>query len=70
LKKTKKKSRPIQNITINIPTIYDENIQKLIKMKVVPSRSGAIRIAIREFLQNEFENLKLLGYFETFPDIL
>ena len=70
MKKTKKKSRPIQNITINIPTIYDENIQKLIKMKVVPSRSGAIRIAIREFLQNEFENLKLLGYFETFPDIL
>ena len=60
----------MQNITINIPKLYDENIQKLIKMKVVPSRSGAIRIAIREFLQNEFENLKLLGYFETFPDIL
>lgn len=54
----------MQNITINIPEIYDENIQKLIKMKVVPSRSGAIRIAIREFLQNEFENLKLLGYFD------
>ena len=53
----------MQNITINIPEIYDENIQKLIKAKVVPSRSEAIRIAIREFLQNEFENLKLLGYF-------
>ena len=58
-----KKSRPMQNITINIPEIYDENIQKLIKAKVVPSRSAAIRIAIREFLQNEFENLKLLGFF-------
>jgi Arc/MetJ-type ribon-helix-helix transcriptional regulator len=54
----------MQNITINIPEIYDENIQKLIKNKVVPSRSAAIRIAIREFLHNEFENLKLLGYFD------
>lgn len=61
--KEMKKSRPMQNITINIPELYDENIQKLIKNKVVPSRSEAIRIAIREFLQNEFENLKLLGYF-------
>ena len=59
-----KKSRPMQNITINIPELYDENIQKLIKNKVVPSRSAAIRIAIREFLLNEFENLKLLGYFD------
>ena len=58
-----KKSRPMQNITINIPEIYDENIQKLIKNKIVPSRSGAIRIAIREFLQAEYDNLKLLGYF-------
>jgi Arc/MetJ-type ribon-helix-helix transcriptional regulator len=58
-----KKSKPMQNITINIPELYDENIQKLIRMKVVSSRSEAVRIAIREFLQNEFENLKLLGYF-------
>jgi Arc/MetJ-type ribon-helix-helix transcriptional regulator len=53
----------MQNITINIPEIYDDNIQKLIKNKIVPSRSAAIRTAIREFLQTEFENLKLLGYF-------
>ena len=58
-----KKSRPMQNITINIPEIYDENIQKLIKNKIVPSRSEAIRIAIRAFLQTEHDNLKLLGYF-------
>ena len=61
---TKVKKPKMQNITINIPEIYDENIQKLIKNKVVPSRSAAIRIAIREFLLNEFENLKLLGYFD------
>jgi len=65
LPKNKKEKKPkMQNITINIPEIYDENIQKLIKMKITASRSEAIRIAIREFLQTECENLKLLGYFK------
>ncbi|MHA2007921.1 MAG: ribbon-helix-helix domain-containing protein [Promethearchaeota archaeon] len=61
----KKKIKPkMINITINLPEIYDQNIQKLIKLKVVPSRSEAIRIALREFLHNEYKNLKLLGFFE------
>ena len=61
----KKKKRPkMINITINLPAIYDENIQKLIKKKIVPSRSEAIRIALREFLHNEYKNLKLLGFFD------
>ncbi|MBY8990242.1 MAG: ribbon-helix-helix protein, CopG family [Candidatus Lokiarchaeota archaeon] len=61
----KKKTKPkMVNITINLPQIYDQNIQKLIKMKLVPSRSEAIRIALREFLHNEYKNLKLLGFFE------
>ena len=53
----------MKNITINIPEIYDENIQKLIKEKIVPSRSECIRIALREFLHQEYKNLKLLGFF-------
>lgn len=52
----------MSNITINIPECYDENIQKLIKMKLVPSRSECIRVALREFLHNEYRNLKLLGF--------
>ena len=52
------------NITINIPEIYDDNIKKLIELKIVPSRSEAIRTALREFIHNEYENLKLLGYFD------
>lgn len=53
----------MHNITINIPNLYDENIQKLIGMKLIASRSEAIRIAVREFLNREFgENLELLGY--------
>jgi len=65
LSNNKKEKKPkMRNITINIPEIYDENIQKLIKMKITASRSEAIRIAIREFLQTEGDNLKLLGYFD------
>lgn len=60
----KEKKPKMRNITINIPEIYDENIQKLIKKKVIASRSEGIRTAIREFLQTEYENLKLLGYFD------
>jgi len=62
-KKTKKKPKMV-NITINLPNIYDENIKKLIGMKIVASRSEAIRTALRDFLHNEYSNLKLLGYFE------
>lgn len=54
----------MQNITINIPELYDANIQKLIKAKVISSRSEAIRTAIREFLRSEYKNLKLLGFFD------
>jgi len=51
---------PMKNISINIPDIYDENIQKLIKMKLIPSRSEAVRTALREFLKKEEKNMKLL----------
>ena len=55
---------PMKNITINIPDVYDRNIQKLITLKILPSRSEAIRIALKEFLQKEYnENLDLLEYF-------
>ncbi len=61
----KKNIKPkMVNITINLPHLYDQNIQKLIKMKVAASRSEAIRTALRDFLHKEYKNLKLLGYFE------
>jgi len=60
----KEKKRAMQNITINIPDIYDTNIQKLIKMKIVPSRSEAIRMALREFFSNEYKNMQILGFFD------
>ena len=60
---TQKIKRAMHNITINIPTTYDEGIQKLIAMKLIASRSEGIRIALREFLNREYgENLEILGY--------
>ena len=54
----------MKNMTINYPDIYEENIQKLIKMKKkFTSRSQTIRIAVKEFLHREYYTLKLLGYF-------
>lgn len=60
----KKKRSKMVNITINLPDIYDKNIKKLIGMKTVASRSEAIRTALRDFLHNEYINLKLLGFFD------
>lgn len=51
------------NITINIPNNYDDNIQKLIKLKLVASRSEAIRNALRDYLRKEYNNhLELLEF--------
>lgn len=63
--KNQNKRTPMKNITINLPDLYDDNIQKLIKLNIIPSRSEAIRLALKEFLQKEYsENLDLLGFFE------
>ena len=52
----------MKNITIALPEIYVKNIEKIQNLGMVPSRSEAIRIAIREFLKKEVHNCKLLGY--------
>jgi len=58
------KKRSMRNITINLPNIYDKNLLKLQKLGMIPSRSEGVRLAIRNFLQKEYKNLKLLGYFD------
>jgi antitoxin ParD1/3/4 len=54
--------RKMKNITIALPEIYVKNIEKLQNMGMVPSRSEAIRLAIREFLKKEVHTCQLLGY--------
>ena len=49
------------NITINFPEVYDARIQDLKELGITPSRSEAVRTALREFLQRELnDNLELL----------
>jgi len=63
--KNNRKKTPMRNITINIPQIYEDNIQELIQKNIIASRSEGIRIAIREYLNREYDNLELLGFFEN-----
>ena len=59
-----KAKTPMTNITINYPDNYEKNIQKLIKLGIIPSRSEGVRLALKEFLQKEYStNLELLGFF-------
>lgn len=58
----------LQIITINLPERYLSAIQTLNDLGIYPSRSEAIRIALKDFLQEELkmfddlndENFKLL----------
>ena len=69
INKIKEPRTPMKNITINLPSIYDKNIQWLIDNKIIASRSEAIRTALRDFLRNEYEiNLELLGYEDFFNE--
>jgi Arc/MetJ-type ribon-helix-helix transcriptional regulator len=52
----------MKNITIALPEIYVENIEKLQEMGMVPSRSEAIRLALRDFLKKEVHVVDLLGF--------
>jgi len=56
-KNNKETNPPMQNITINIPEIYDENIQYLKGKGLVSSRSQAVRIALKEYLEEEYETI-------------
>jgi len=54
------------NIIFKIPEDDDENIQKVIRAGVVARRSEAVRTAIREYLQREYQqNLKILNFKTT-----
>ena len=50
----------MKNITIALPEIYVDNIQKLQDIGMIPSRSEGIRIALRDFLKHESKVMRLL----------
>lgn len=55
----------MKNITIALPEVIVENLEKLQQIGMVPSRSEGIRLAIREFLKKEVHYCQLLGYTVT-----
>lgn len=55
----------LKNITIALPEVYVKNIEKLQEKGMVPSRSEAIRLAIREFLKKEVSVCELMGITTT-----
>ena len=66
-----KKNFAMHNITIGIPKIYDDNLKFLIKKKIIANRSEAIRIAIGEFLHQEYNlNLDLLNSYKKGDEII
>jgi Arc/MetJ-type ribon-helix-helix transcriptional regulator len=52
----------MKNITIALPEIYVENIEKLQELGMVPSRSEALRLGLRDFLKKETHTTDLFGF--------
>ena len=60
----------IRIITINLPEKYLDAIQILIDKEIYPSRSEALRIALRDFLANElklYDDLENSHFKELLP---
>jgi len=45
--------KKMRNITINLPYQYDDKIMELKEKGIIPSRSEAVRTAIREYLPKD-----------------
>ena len=58
------RKKHLVNISLNYPNLYDECIRDLVFLGIYPSRSEAIRTSIRQFLQKEYKELELLGFFK------
>jgi len=46
-------------VTLNIPQIYLDGIEKLVEQEIYPNRSETIRIAIRDFLRKEYHGQQI-----------
>jgi metal-responsive CopG/Arc/MetJ family transcriptional regulator len=50
----------MKNISIGLPNIYADNLEKLEDKGSIPSRSEGVRLAIRQFLEQESHFADLL----------
>lgn len=51
---------PMKNITINLPDDFVRTLKEFENAKIVPSRSEAVRLALRDFLREEVSLLLTL----------
>ena len=40
-------------VTVHLPEPYIEALEELVRRKIYPNRAEAIRMAVRDFIQNE-----------------
>ena len=52
---TKRKERTMRNVTLNVPDCFCNALEKLLTLGVYPSRSEAIRVALKQFIDKEIE---------------
>jgi Arc/MetJ-type ribon-helix-helix transcriptional regulator len=45
--------RGLKLVTIHLPEAFLDGIEELVKSRIYPNRSEAIRIAVRDLLKNE-----------------
>lgn len=50
----------MQVVTVNIPTVYLDALGKLTEQGLFPSRSEAVRVALRDFLKIELSMVNTL----------
>jgi Arc/MetJ-type ribon-helix-helix transcriptional regulator len=63
--KKERKKPPMKNVTLNIPEVYNRDLELLRRKGFISSRSEGIRKAVREFLKIEMNAIKLLRYGEV-----
>jgi Arc/MetJ-type ribon-helix-helix transcriptional regulator len=44
-------------VTVHMPEAYLEAIDELVRRRMYPNRAEAIRMAVRDFIKNEFKML-------------
>lgn len=54
----------MQIVTVNLPSVYIDAIAKMTDKGMYPSRSEAIRVALRDFLKDELEMVEALLFME------
>jgi len=44
-------------VTVHLPEAYIDALDELVRRKMYPNRAEAIRMAVRDFIKNEFKTI-------------